>query len=131
VSNNPNNPNNIKVGDLILREVIFSEVDPPKMADLFPMESRYGGVVFRAEPGGYYYARDDRSWVITSSARRGMICLCYFKLPPVTSNVIGFEVKRINNNGTSVCVRPVFGRITKLLEYYDAPSGCVLNVRQA
>ncbi|MFA6392369.1 MAG: hypothetical protein WCW66_06570 [Patescibacteria group bacterium] len=120
-----NNPNNIKVGDLILREVIFSGVEPPRMVDLFPVESDHGGVIFRADPGEFYDVVDDRSWVITSNARRGMVCFCYFKLPPITSNVIGFEVKRINKNGTSVCVKPVFGRIATLLEHYNAPSGSI------
>ncbi|MFA6271932.1 MAG: hypothetical protein WC693_02370 [Patescibacteria group bacterium] len=114
------------MGDLILRKVFFSIQEPPRMADLDPMPSNYGGVIFRADPGGVlHYTADERSWVVTPTTRRntGLICFCYFALPADTSNVIGFRVKRINNNGTSVCVKPVFGTMEELLQHYNAPSG--------
>ncbi|MFA6392367.1 MAG: hypothetical protein WCW66_06560 [Patescibacteria group bacterium] len=126
-----NNPNNIRVGDVIWREVFFSRFSPSQMDDLLPVESEHGGIILRAAPGEFYSVRDDRPWVITSGSRRGLICFCYFPLPADTSNVIGFEVCRINKNATSVCVKPVFGQIATLLEHYNVPSEFLQHARQA
>ncbi|MFA6271931.1 MAG: hypothetical protein WC693_02365 [Patescibacteria group bacterium] len=117
----PKEPANIKVGDRICRQVNFFTNRPPEVPDLVTTPSEKGGAIVRAEPGERYDCKDP--WVAVANDRqRGLVCFCRSSLNPGDHvlEIIGFEVTRVNNGGTSVCVTPIEGTREMLLRHYES-----------
>lgn len=105
----------IKIGTKIWRQVGFVNRKPVILDLYYRLDDREGAII-RAEPSKNTFCTDVEAWVAIPSVCHGFLCFCQKEIPEDT---IGFEVTRVNVDGTSVQVKPITGSPNELKSKFE------------